>query len=296
MDSAPISTSPVSVSVDVSDKPRDSLQSKPRTRPSSDFAAAINRSSDGTIFLTIDELIDNKRKYPLDRQSFADFMRSRHSEENFLFLVEIHEWRMAAFDRDLTEKIVEKYVRDGSRQQVNLPARIQKAILNSWEAGNNPGLFDEAEGEIVKMFQTNMFINSFLVDSLRNIDELEARIRMKIAIGNLLLWMAMSIVLSLSCASIWYRLFCFLPAFMGIGQAVQSWSRFCFAMGFAGKKVACGMDWIQTMKDKEGGKLLDDQVRKTHHKKTLKIFMYVLGLTSILVGISFALPQHVCYF
>jgi hypothetical protein len=266
-----------------------------KVRPSTDAGAAMNRSSDGTIFLTLEELVQNTRRYPLDRKSFLQFLKALHSEENFEFLVDIYEWKQGECDRERTKFLVEKYIQEGSEHQINLPAQIRKKILSTWERNISESLFEEAESEIASVFNSNFFVNQFLKESVRNIDEKEAKARIWIGFFNVLLWVGISILLSFSCASIWYRFLLVFPAFFGNANIIQSRGRFCIVLGMFGKKVACGMDWIDTVKAKEGdgsdALLLDRQVKTSHRAQTIKLTSIIALCTIVMVGLSFCLPQ-----
>ena len=102
-------------------------------------------------------LLDSKA----GRAAFLAACRKEHSEENLEF------WLAAQAHATITNDgarradaaaIIERYVRDGADAQVNLPAKVRRAVLDGHGAGGAPAaLFDAAAAEVFVLMERDTF-------------------------------------------------------------------------------------------------------------------------------------------
>ncbi|KAF1788747.1 RGS, subdomain 1 [Phytophthora cactorum] len=98
-------------------------------------------------------------------QRFQTFLESEHSDENYLFFMEIEKFRVIEDDserRVASNHIRERYIQSDAPKEVNLPAGIRDGILEKMDRLSPTGVmettfFDEACDEIMRLMVKDSF-------------------------------------------------------------------------------------------------------------------------------------------
>ncbi|OWZ03760.1 hypothetical protein PHMEG_00024455 [Phytophthora megakarya] len=98
-------------------------------------------------------------------QRFQAFLESEHSDENYLFFLDIEKFRVVE-DRDerrqMSMYIRERYIQSDAPKEVNLPAGIRDGIIDQMDRGPpshtvDTTFFDEAYDEIMRLMVKDSF-------------------------------------------------------------------------------------------------------------------------------------------
>jgi CRP-like cAMP-binding protein len=98
-------------------------------------------------------------------QRFQAFLESEHSDENFLFFLDIEKFRVVEDDskrREMSRRIRERYIQPNAPKEVNLPAGIRDSILEKMDSLPpteivDASFFDEACDEIMRLMVKDSF-------------------------------------------------------------------------------------------------------------------------------------------
>ncbi|KAG7390914.1 hypothetical protein PHYPSEUDO_006398 [Phytophthora pseudosyringae] len=98
-------------------------------------------------------------------QRFQAFLESEHSDENFLFFLDIEKFRVIEDDderRATAKHIRERYIHPDAPKEVNLPAGIRDGLMEQMEKQSptdvvEATLFDEACNEIMRLMVKDSF-------------------------------------------------------------------------------------------------------------------------------------------
>eukprot|EP01094_Clydonella_sp_ATCC50884_P025042 TRINITY_DN6431_c0_g1_i2.p1 TRINITY_DN6431_c0_g1~~TRINITY_DN6431_c0_g1_i2.p1 ORF type:complete len:2030 (-),score=626.26 TRINITY_DN6431_c0_g1_i2:965-6469(-) len=93
------------------------------------------------------------------RAAFTEFLKSRASEENMLFYLDILRYEKMGLEarKQEAQVLYNKYVASGSEMEVNLNGEDQQAILNGLEAAS-PYLFEGAKGWVYQLMGSGMYM------------------------------------------------------------------------------------------------------------------------------------------
>lgn len=111
-------------------------------------------------------------RHALLTQRFQAFLEAEHSDENFLFCLDVERFRAASSDgeatmgdegrRRLAKHIYERYIQANASKEINLPSNVRAAIVASVGKlgdADDPGvsLFDAAWDEIMRLMTKDSF-------------------------------------------------------------------------------------------------------------------------------------------
>jgi hypothetical protein len=287
------------------------LEISPTTQPTSPTVLRNNSSSssvqlDDQEWISLDDLVDNRRKYPLDRDTFIEFLKQRHAEENFEFLVAVNNWKKSVpKDTEKAREIIETYISDDSATPLNLSSSCRQdtqarfKMLSSGQTSievSLDDLFSNAEDETRSMFAMNRFLKHFSRESMQNIDDSNRRNKFKISAGIFSAYALMAVILCLSCAPKRYRLFTLIPAGVGAFMLCQASWKFCAILGFQGKTMRCNLSWAETFATSEERAFLKDNALQTRYvKKSIMIFGCAALIGGSLASVLLTIPQNCLY-
>ena len=102
--------------------------------------------------------------HPLTVELLKDELLRHHCAENLLFLLAVRRFERVAHCRPLQRRlaryVVDEFVREGARQEVNLNQKLRSAVISAFERGGYSGktskeLFAAAKREVLMLLETN---------------------------------------------------------------------------------------------------------------------------------------------
>eukprot|EP00470_Lotharella_oceanica_P014588 CAMPEP_0170183144 /NCGR_PEP_ID=MMETSP0040_2-20121228/29759_1 /TAXON_ID=641309 /ORGANISM="Lotharella oceanica, Strain CCMP622" /LENGTH=320 /DNA_ID=CAMNT_0010428783 /DNA_START=524 /DNA_END=1487 /DNA_ORIENTATION=+ len=123
--------------------------------------------------LTLDDIIADKLKKPLDLKTFAHFCRKEFCEEHLYFVLVVRNFKKLkptgeAFT-NAVQQINARYIEAGAEEQINISASTQKKVIKDTKALKEPAdgtteadaacykLYDKAEEEILQVLENDAF-------------------------------------------------------------------------------------------------------------------------------------------
>eukprot|EP00808_Paulinella_micropora_P006744 g76979.t1 len=180
----------------------------------------------------LDELITDKRSYPLTRDAFTNFLRARFCEEQFLFLVDTHELldkppEQEQAPTEKVEKINKTYLVEDAPHQINISQNLRRTTMDQVDKAGGSldklrAAYRPAQKESSHLIQAGDYINKFIESQSQNINAGEKGKRKMRAVGLLGLALGLVLVLVLLEVTRWARLAALPLFFLGIQQYVSA--------------------------------------------------------------------------
>ena len=122
----------------------------------------------GDAYVSLEDVLYDKYKYPLNRESLVNHCTRFHTEENIESWTAIHDWRVGFAARSSAENIsqagvlVAKYIGEDSETQINISdssaQRIKRLFNEAKETGHiSETLFDEGMTQIEDIISKDIF-------------------------------------------------------------------------------------------------------------------------------------------
>jgi len=216
-------------------------------RMSAESSPASAAGGECSIRPTFDQVINGKRRSPLSRDDFRAFLQSLYCEENLDFLMEVKE-----FEKDKSKgkavEIVNEFIRLGGNRQINLSAMVRTKVENDiTQTESQPAdVFSTAESEVRKMLDPDIFIKFSDSRLNTNITREERNRRWLVSVIAFSISILMTLCLWLISPSVsrYYRIFTFVPNFIGVSFAMSARYSVCSGLAVKSRRMENGANWL----------------------------------------------------
>jgi hypothetical protein len=132
----------------------------------------------------LDDILDDKRGYPMTKDEFHGYLSSVYAEENLEFLQAVKGLKARRDTGSITtqevEKVLDTYVKSDSNKQINISQQMRSSVIEKFK--QNPekidDVFDEPEKEVKQLLITQRHVQKFEDFELPNLNSIIARKRM----------------------------------------------------------------------------------------------------------------------
>jgi hypothetical protein len=210
--------------------------------------------------LSVHDIINNKRRYPLNAAEFQKYLQSQLVGEMYDFLIRVRDYRKISSDESLlsaAQEIVHEFIKENSSNQINISDPMRSAIEKQVAEANTillPRVFDGAEKEILHLLNVGSFVRTFVKKASYNIDDREISTRKVISIVAFILTIIFIIILIFTVHVRWWRILSF-PLFLwSMGAGFSASAGVCFVLVAKGVRQnvheSGRTTWIQAVKSK----------------------------------------------
>jgi hypothetical protein len=122
----------------------------------------------GELSITLQDVLEDKHKYPLNLRNFQDHCLKEHNEENLRFSLEVFKWK-TKFEASTSSEnissanmIFSKYISSEAPKKINISSHVQEDVLLRKESANKTNLvsldiFDNCIQEIEDIIHRDIF-------------------------------------------------------------------------------------------------------------------------------------------
>jgi hypothetical protein len=220
--------------------------------------AAVTAVSMDALYRQLDEILENKRKFPATAEEFCRYLTTIFSEENYEFLQAVRQLRETSKKQEMrdgtatkeesnplllttdTEAVFNRFVPENSERQINISNTMRQQCIERFEQDpmDIDGVFSPPEAEVKKLLITQRCIQGFERYLIPNINKQWQRKRWMQTIGNLTAGFILSILLLCLVNSIrWLRILAIPFFWRGLHWGVNVSQGLCPVGGAAGVRT-----------------------------------------------------------
>lgn len=153
--------------------------------------------------VSLPELVEGARKYPLTADEFRKFLATQYCEENFEFLLDVKDYKGGKIPpKDKASLMVETYIKEGASKEINIRSDMRtstlekaRAVIQGVEdvAPEASSVFDPPAAEVGSLIKSGGYLERFFEHAAMNISPKVAFQRKLIALALTLCMLALGL-------------------------------------------------------------------------------------------------------